>query len=175
MTKRHQQHIDIEIDKLTNSIENAITGDSFNTEINPVTKQDLKPIKKGNGWKFDWKYEFDQIDRKVYKLSVEQNPTIIQGLVSYSDESDHLFMHLIESASFNTGKRKIYVGIPGNLVAFLCKEPWNKGYQGFVAFISKTRLVGHYEKMLGAVHIGNHKMIIFPQQALTLMKQYYKI
>lgn len=83
-------------------------------------------------------------------------------------------MHLIESAPFNIGRRKVYVGIPGNLVAFLCKESWDKGYEGFVAFISKSKLVEHYERMLGAVHIGSLKMIIFPEQALKLIKQYYK-
>ncbi len=83
-------------------------------------------------------------------------------------------MHLIESAPFNIGKNKIYVGVPGNLVAFLCKKTWNKGYDGFISFLSKTKLIEHYEKMLGAVHIGNHKMIIFPEEALKLIKQYFK-
>jgi len=31
--KKERQQIDIEIDKLTRSIENSITGDSFSTEI----------------------------------------------------------------------------------------------------------------------------------------------
>ncbi len=170
----NQKHIDIEIDKLTNSIENAISGDCFDTEINILTKQELKSITKGNGWKFDWKYEFAQEDRIIYKLSIKNNTDVIQGLVSCSDENDHIFMHLIESAPFNIGKNKIYVGVPGNLVAFLCKKSWDKGYEGFVSFLSKTKLVEHYEKMLGAVHIGNHKMIIFPNEAIKLIKQYFK-
>jgi hypothetical protein len=33
--------IDIEIDKLTNSIENAISGDSFETELQELEKNDL--------------------------------------------------------------------------------------------------------------------------------------
>jgi hypothetical protein len=37
---------------------------------------------------------------------------------SFSDDKDHLFMHLIESAPFSKGKNKIYVGVAGNLVAF---------------------------------------------------------
>ena len=48
MTKK-VQHIDIEIDKLTNSIENAFSGDSFDTELLPISKEDLRPIKKENG------------------------------------------------------------------------------------------------------------------------------
>jgi len=169
------QHIDIEIDKLTNSIENAFSGDSFDTELIQVIKDDLKPIKKGNGWQFDWKYEFEQPDRYVYKLTINGNPNVIQGLISFSDEKDHLFMHLIESAPFNKGKNKIYIGVAGNLVAFLCKESWDRKYEGFVSFISKTRLIEHYEKTLGAVHVGNHQMVIFPKEALQLIKKYFKV
>ena len=44
------QYIDIEIDKITNSIENAISGDSFDTDVNPVSKDDIKQIKKLSGW-----------------------------------------------------------------------------------------------------------------------------
>ena len=126
--KKRVQHIDIEIDKLTNSIENSISGDSFETEVIKVSKDDLRPVKKGNGWQFDWKYEFEQFDREVYKLTVKGNPQIIQGLISMSDYGDHMFMHLIESAPFNKGKNKLYVGVSGNLVAFLCKESWDKSY-----------------------------------------------
>ena len=125
MTNR-AQHVDIEIDKLTNSIENVFSGDSFDTELLPILKEDLRPVKKGNGWQFDWKYEFEQPDRQVYKLTIRGDPNMIQGLISFSDEDDHLFMHLIESAPFNKGKNKIYVGVAGNLVAFLCKESWDR-------------------------------------------------
>ena len=34
-------YVDIEIDKLTRSIENVITGDCFPTEILPLSKPDL--------------------------------------------------------------------------------------------------------------------------------------
>lgn len=173
--KKRVQHIDIEIDKLTNSIENSISGDSFETEVIKVSKDDLRPVKKGNGWQFDWKYEFEQFDREVYKLTVKGNPQIIQGLISMSDYGDHMFMHLIESAPFNKGKNKLYVGVSGNLVAFLCKESWDKGYEGISSFISKTKLIEHYERMLEAVHVGGHKMIIFPEAALKLIKKYFKI
>lgn len=169
------QHIDIEIDKLTNSIENAFSGDSFDTELMLVTKKDLIPVKKGNGWQFDWKYEFEQLERQVYKLNIKGNPNVIQGLINFSNENDHLFMHLIESAPFNKGKNKIYVGVAGNLVAFLCKQSLDKGYEGFVSFISKTRLIEHYEKTLGAIHVGNHKMVIFPKEALQLIEKYFKV
>lgn len=107
--KKIQSEIDIEIDKLTNSIENRITNDSFQTEVLILEKADLKHISKKNGWLFDWKAEFQLPDRNVYKLTITGNPTIIQGLISISERKDHVFMHLIESASYNRGSDKIYL------------------------------------------------------------------
>jgi hypothetical protein len=43
-------------------------------------------------------------------------------------------MHLIESAKFNKDKDKVYLGVPGNLVAYACKVSVDKGYHGFLAF-----------------------------------------
>jgi hypothetical protein len=172
--KETKYHIGIEIDRLTNSIVNTISGDSFQTEILQVTKDDLKGVTKKAGWKFDWKSEAKLDDRQVYKLTIEGNRNIIQGLISVSDYEDHIFMHLIESAPFNFGKPKLYEGVPGNLVAFACKESWDKGYEGFVAFVSKTKLIKHYEQKLGAHFIGGQRMAIGRKAAEALINQYFK-
>lgn len=44
MAKQTKYHLGIEIDKLTNSIVNTISGDSFPTDVQPVGKADLKNI-----------------------------------------------------------------------------------------------------------------------------------
>jgi hypothetical protein len=84
MAKPNIYKLDFEIDKLTDSIINTISGDSFRTEISLLTKSDLKLITKSRGWMFDWKYEFNQPDREVYKLTIIDNPDIVQGLISFS-------------------------------------------------------------------------------------------
>lgn len=173
MTKPEKHHIDIEVDKLTNSIVNRISGDSFPTDVHHLAKTDLKNISKIKGWIFNWESESKLIDRDVFKLTIRNNPNIVQGLVSISDFTDHYYLHLIENAPFNLGKNKIYEGVPGNLFAFACRTSWDKGYQGFVVFTAKTKLVEHYEKILGATHIGGNKMIIFPKEALKLIEKYY--
>ena len=96
------------IDRLTNSILNTISGDSFQTEVILLSKSDLKDITKKNGWNFDWKSEFNDIKKEVYKLTIEHNPNIIQGLLSLTIESDHIYMNLLESSPFNIGKNKLY-------------------------------------------------------------------
>lgn len=173
MEKQSTYHLSIEIDKLTNSIFNTISGDSFPTDVHPISTVDLKKVVKKNGWVFDWKKENKLDDRQVYKLTIRNNPDIIQGLLSISDQSDHYYINLIESASFNVGKSKLYEGVPGNLFAFACKLSWDKGYQGFISFTSKRKLIDHYEKFLGATHIGGHKMVLFPNEALKLIRKYY--
>ncbi len=172
MKKRPSRHIDLEIDKLTNSVENSLTGEVFDTEITRLSKRDLKEIKKSD-WVFDWKLEFRTPKNEVYKLSTVNNPTIIQGLLSIEDKDDHIFMHLIESAKFNKGKDKIYLGVPGNLVAFACKVSLDKGYDGYVAFDSKTALIEHYKQTLGATHLIRQRMFVDPVAAYKLISRYF--
>ena len=172
--KKAKYHIDIQIDRLTNSILNTVSGDSFETEVLPVKKDDLKGITKKAGWKFNWKTEAKFDDRQVYKLTIEGNRNIVQGLISMTDMHDHMFLWLIENAPFNFGKPKLYEGVAGNLVAFACKVSLDKGYEGNISFTSKTKLITHYEETLGAVHVGNHRMIIYPKAANKLIDQYFK-
>ena len=108
------------------------------TDITIITAADLKNVTKKNGWQFDWKIEFKQPARDVYKLTIVNNQSIIQGLISLEVKSDHVYMHLVENAPFNKGKTKIYVGVPGNLVAFACKLSFQRGNEGNVSFFSKT-------------------------------------
>jgi len=91
-----------------------------------------------------------------------------------TEKKDHVYIHLIESAPFNRGKNKIYLGVPGNLVAFACKISFHRGFEGYVSFRSKTDLIGHYEKILGAAHIGSQLMIIDTFSAQNLINIYFK-
>jgi hypothetical protein len=43
---RKQIPLDFIVDKITNSIENVLTSDSFNTEVLLVTASDLKTVTK---------------------------------------------------------------------------------------------------------------------------------
>ena len=166
------KQVDIIIDKLTRSIENAVSGDIFKTEILIMTEKDLKAIKKSD-WLFDWKTEAKKTGKVLYKLVIIDNPNIIQGIVSLQDKGDHIYMHLIESNKFNRGAKKIYLGVPGNLVAFACKLSFDKGYQGIISFESKTRLIDHYQKTLGANILFGNIMAIDSKEASKLITQYF--
>ena len=174
MMKEHKvTGLDFIIDKLTNSIENVVTGDSFATDISLIKSSDLKNITKKNNWLFDWKYEFKKPERDVFKLTIVNNSEIVQGLICVEVKEDHVYMHLVESSPFNKGKSKVYAGVPGNLVAFACKLSFQRGHDGNVSFVSKTELINHYEKSLGAIHFGGRLMIIETKSALRLINKYF--
>jgi hypothetical protein len=134
----------------------------------------LKQTTKKNGWQFNWKQELANNDKEVYKLTIVNNADIIQGLISFTIKPDHIYMDLIESAPFNLGRNKIYEGVAGNLVAFACKIAFQRGFDGFISFTAKTKLIEHYEKTLGAYHFGNHLMIIETNAASILVDKYFK-
>lgn len=174
MKKSKEIGLDFIVDKLTNSIENVVTGDSFATDISLLTNNDLKLVTKTNGWVFNWRDEFKRPESDVYKLTIVNNSNVIQGLVSLEVKADHVYMHLVESAPFNKGKTRMYSGVAGNLVAFACKLSFQRGYNGNISFLSKTQLVEHYEKTLGAFHFGGRVMIIETQNALKLINKYFQ-
>ena len=173
MKRQKQIGLDFVVDKLTNSIENVVTGDSFPTDITRISSADLKTINTKNGWVFKWRAEFQHPEREVYKLTIVNNQTVIQGLVSLEVMPDYVFMHLVENASFNKGRAKIYAGVAGNLVAFACQLSFQRGHEGNVSFISKTQLIEHYTQSLGAIHIGSQRMIIMPATAMKLIEKYF--
>lgn len=167
-----ENFINVEIDHLTKSIINRITGDKFDTQVIEVISDELDQLK--SGWNFDWISEF-QSESIVYKLIIENNIEVIQGLVSLTFKEDFMFIELIENADFNIGRNKVYYGVAGNLFAFACKKSWDNGNYGYVAFNSKTNLIEHYAKTIGAKQIGNSNlMIIEPKEALKLINQYYE-
>ncbi|HEY1047326.1 MAG TPA: hypothetical protein VGF79_12850 [Bacteroidia bacterium] len=174
MKKKLGIELDFIVDKLTNSIQNTISGDSFQTEVSRFTFLDCVQITKKNGWNFNWKSELDNEINEVYKLTIIGNLNIIQGLLSINRESDHIFINLLENAPFNRGKNKLYEGVAGNLVAYACKLSFQLGFEGFLSFTSKTTLVKHYETTLGAFHIGRNRMIIPTHSAKILTDKYFK-
>lgn len=68
----------------------------------------------------------------------------------------------------------MYAGVPGNLVAYACRLSFQRGFDGNVSFRSKTQLIAHYMKSLGAFQFGGRIMIIDKRAALVLIDRYFK-
>jgi hypothetical protein len=87
---------------------------------------------------------------------------------------NYIEMHLIETAPHNKGINREFSGVAGNLVAFACKTSFDLGFEGFVAFTAKTKLIDHYAETLGAQLIyGHERMGIFTEAAKKLVDSYY--
>jgi len=169
--KKRARPIDIEIDKLTNSIELAATGQVFDTRIALVRANEARSIRKKD-WLFDWRAEVADTHREVYRLTTEDEPEVIHGLVSVEEIHDHIHVHLIESARFNRGRNKKFNGVPGNLFAHACRLAFDRGYVGFVAFTAKTALIEHYKTSIGASVISGQLMQIEELAARKLVERY---
>ena len=57
---KHQHLI---IDKITNSIEEILTGKKYDTDVDLITIQEVNRVHKKDGWHFDWKAEFEYFYR----------------------------------------------------------------------------------------------------------------
>ncbi|GGI29370.1 hypothetical protein [Pedobacter mendelii] len=95
MKKVQEIQLDFVVDKLTNSIQNTISGDIFQTEVARFTINDSKNINVKKGWNFNWKIELKDDTKEVYKLTIVNNLDIVQGLLSITKETDHIYMNLL--------------------------------------------------------------------------------
>jgi hypothetical protein len=72
-----------EVDKLTNSIENSISGEVFDTLLTRIA--DTKKVKRAD-WTFNWHSEIKQDSKSVFGLTTLNNQSIIHGLISLTDK-----------------------------------------------------------------------------------------
>lgn len=165
-----KREISVEIDKITNSIENVITGEIVQTEFSKVN---VKEIKKKD-WLFDWHLELKNKEKVVYKMTTVENKNIIQGLLSLIVEDNFISIGIVENAKFNRGKNKLYFGVGGNLFAYACKVSKEFGFKGFVGFVAKTALIEYYIKSLGAEVAMGQRMYIGEESSQKLTNHYFK-
>ncbi|OJV14731.1 MAG: hypothetical protein BGO21_18710 [Dyadobacter sp. 50-39] len=157
----------------TGSVQHSRGGEVFATSVDCAESAKGSRVRTVD-WLFDWHSELGRKDRQVLKIELFHEPSIIQGLVSLTDKGDHIYMHLIENASWNKGKNKLYCGVAGNLVAAACKLSFDLKYDGIVSFVPKTQLIEHYQKTLGAKLFGSNRMFIDTREAMILVKNYLR-
>lgn len=153
------------------------TGIQKSAVVQRILRKEL-PLKK-NGWSFNWRTLFKVEGSEIFKLSLEESPDEIQGIVMLTMFNDEmLFMNNVEVAPHNIGKNKKYDNTAGILLAFACKKSFEKGkgnYNGFLSFDSKTELIELYHEKYGATLAMGHKMYFDPEAGKKLMKEYLNI
>ena len=122
--------LEILIDKLTNSIEEVATGRTWDTDVSRVAQANLKSL--GPEWRFNWKTEFKI--HELYKLTIPNRGPEIEGLISLTRMTGFVQVMLIENHPRNVGRKKKFVGVAGNLMAYAAKLSFELGNEGYIAF-----------------------------------------
>ncbi|MBQ6520559.1 MAG: hypothetical protein IJI14_17725 [Anaerolineaceae bacterium] len=161
--------VDIIIDGFPECLKDRHTG---NIEKTYYKICDYRISKKKNGWKFDWRLQQDKGNSPIYELYTEKD-NILQGRISFYPREDHIFVDLVETAPHNFGSKGIYEGVGAHLFAIACKHSFLSGYDGYVSFLAKTRLIDHYKNQLGAVMLSSQVMGIFEPKAKMLVNKFF--
>ncbi|OME78689.1 hypothetical protein BK120_23405 [Paenibacillus sp. FSL A5-0031] len=151
----------------------AIDGTEHKASFVKATAADAKNMKWTSG--LSWLKEVKNITRSVYKL-VDKSGTILGGL-SISDEDDHIFIHLVESAPhMRSGvvPPRYYVNIPRLLIGFAGKTSIDLGYDGFLALTPKTNKRDYFATQFNAVPVYGRNMGIYGVVSSNLVGLYYK-
>jgi hypothetical protein len=92
------------------------------------------------------------------------------SLSDYPSEK-RIHINLIESSKENIGKDKKFRNIAGNLIAHATKIAFQKGYDGFVSLLPKTKLIPIYIAY-GFQQVGQY-LAIFMKNAHNLIQKYH--
>ena len=146
------------------------TGEKVEVAIERLSVQEVQQLKGSKQFLFDWSTE---VKNEVYRISLLGEQDIL-GLISLIDVSEELRMHinLIESSKENQGNAKQYDHIPGCLIAFACQMAFEKGYDGFVSLIPKTKLIDYYRNKFGFFSAGTH-LAVFDAVAQGIIMKYF--
>ena len=170
--------INTEVDEMTSFLRKNLTGELVDTTV-----QSISPTKATcKGWEFDWtKPERDGY--QVFALRVK-GEIKIQGMIALKDDPGNYAINvdIVEAAPQNNPHNpanvsgvKEYSGVGGHLFAEACRQSFEKGFDGYVYFTAKSKLIRHYEEALGAKLINprDRVMLIESRAALTLVQRYY--
>lgn len=122
-----------------------------------------------------FKFDFISISKKfvVYKVHLEYQPDIIQGLVAFRNQKNYLDCANMEINEFNKHGISLYSGVGKCMVALCCKISVDNGSEGYISFEAKNRLIPYYQR-LGAKRIGSSsRMFIDDVAAQRLIDLYF--
>ena len=168
-----KEKVDVFIDARTPCLIERATGKVLETAWHQMRSQDLGGLKR-QGWNFDWAVPMRK-GYQVYGLTFKGDKAL-QGLIALTPDKEHyaIKVDLVESAPYNVGSRGQYEGVGSHLFAIAARMSFRYGFDGYVFFEAKTKLIPHYEKTLGARRIGNsQRMVIDTGAATNLINKYF--
>ncbi len=153
------------------------TQKEVKAKIEKAVMKDM-PMKKDD-WQFNWKSLFKTEGAEFYKLTTDEDPYTIQGMIMFSLMNDEmLYMNNIEIAPHNFGSKGKFDKVAACLIAFGCLKSFELGqndYKGYATFESKTKLIPLYQQKYGATLAMGQRMFIEPKVGLQLIEEYLKL
>lgn len=143
------------------------TNEAIYATIRKVDRKYLKILK----WKFKWYRPIDN-GYTVYGIFIGDEP---QGLIALTenDSVEAVEVNLVESAPGNIGEKGRYDLVGECLFAIAAFISITAGYEGYVMFQAKTKLIYHYESKIGATWAGLNNMYLNDIAANHLVINYY--
>lgn len=162
--------VDVLIDKITDCLIDTRTGEKVETEYR-MRKTPIRPLEY-KGWRFDWSLT-EKNGYHIYELFLEGDD-IVQGRISVKVDGGVADVDIVETAPHNYGRTGIYEGVGAHLFAIACQVSFDAGYDGFVAFTSKSDLVEYYKEKLNAEVFRDRRMYIDEDAAQDLLDKYMR-
>ena len=155
------------------TLKNAITfnpaGEKYNAVASIAT---LKEIKQHSQY---FRFDFGKLYRQGYtlfKITREGETDILQGLVAFSPSIGVLNCANMELSNLNKKGMSLYSGVGKCMVALCCKISFDLGFDGYITFEAKNRLMPYYIRF-GAIKMGGLRMAIETKEAKKLVDLYF--
>ncbi|MEO7308933.1 MAG: hypothetical protein ABIX01_00935 [Chitinophagaceae bacterium] len=155
------------------TLHNPITLNATGTKYNAIAiAVQLTELRKNASF---FQFDFMALKKEgydIYKICRENDLEIILGLVAFRPSPGVLDCANMETSNINKSGISLYGGTGKALVALCCLVSFNMGFECYITFEAKNRLVPYY-KRLGAVMVMGKRMAIATREALKLVNLYF--
>ena len=155
------------------TLKNALTFNPTGKKYNAIaTIATLTEIRQHNEY---FLFDFEKLLKEgftVFKITKEGEEDIVHGLVAFTPDTGILKCANMELSNLNKKGISLYSGIGKCMVALCCKISFDLGFDGYITFEAKNRLMPYYMRY-GAIKIGGLRMAIETKEAQKLVDLYF--
>ena len=145
------------------------TGKKYNAIASIATLQQIKQHKEY------FEFDFEKLYKEgftLFKITKESETDIVHGLVAFTPSVGILKCANMELSNLNKRGISLYSGVGKCMVALCCKISFDLGFDGYITFEAKNRLMPYYIRF-GAIKIGRLRMAIQTKEAKKLVDLYF--
>ncbi len=157
----------------TYTLKNAITFNPTGKKHNAVASiATLKEIKQHKEY---FEFDFEKLLKDgfiLFKITREGEMDMLHGLVAFTPSTGILRCANMELNNLNKRGISLYSGIGKCMVALCCKISFDLGFDGYITFEAKNRLMPYYMRF-GAIKTGGLRMAIETKEAKKIVDLYF--